>query len=416
LAISEKEKKIISYIDEIKDEIISFVCEMIKTPSINPPGDEREMVKLIQEKSNKLGLGAGHIIARVPARPNIIFSIKSGEAGNKIFYNGHLDTKPAGNREEWRTDPLSPKIIDGKLYGLGASDMKGALGALIYSLAAIKKFGLIENGEINLILTADEEGGSKFGAHYLCKEYPLKADIGLVAEPAGVNSSWENIYLAAKRCFGFKTKIYGTQLHSSLTSIIPCVNANEKMAYVILKMAKEMNFKVPAHNFYPQGITKNIAVQLTGGIHYGVNPGYAEFKSELRLPPGIYFKDIFKQVRDFIKKLREEDPDLKIEVYQEIPVLNSEDVPIGEVSEEESFIRGLKEASKEILGFTPPAGGFPGGTDAVIFQIETGIPTIPAFGPGLLSACHQPNEFIFVEDIIRAAKIYALSALKYLDK
>jgi acetylornithine deacetylase/succinyl-diaminopimelate desuccinylase-like protein len=416
LLLSEMEKQIITYIDGVKDEIISFVCELIRTPSVNPPGNEMNIVKLIQDKCRRLELGSGQIIAKTPERPNIVFAYKKAEGEKRIFLNGHLDTKPVGNRDEWETDPFEPRIIDGRLYGLGASDMKGAIGALIYSLAAIKRVGLSKGGCIELILTADEEGGSSYGAYHLCKEYQINTNIGLIAEPAGITSPWENIYLAARRALGFKTRIFGTELHSSLKSKIAHIDANEKMMNVIAKMKKEMKLKAPVHNYYPEGIVKNIAVQMSGGVYYGLNPGYAEFRSELRLPPGIYFKDVSCQVEAFIDKLKEEDPELEIEVIWEIPAPGSEDKPVAEVSEDEAFIADLKEAANDVLGFMPPFGGFPGGTDAAIFQRKTGIPTIPAFGPGLLSVCHRPNEFVFIEDIIRAAKIYALSAVKYLNK
>jgi len=68
------------------------------------------------------------------------------------------------------------------------------------------------------------------------------------------------------------------------------------------------------------------------------------------------------------------------------------------------------------LGFVPPNGGFPGGTDALFIQNYCNIPTIPAFGPGILSLCHQPNEYVPIEAVVQAAKIYALSAVRYLSQ
>jgi acetylornithine deacetylase/succinyl-diaminopimelate desuccinylase-like protein len=67
-----------------------------------------------------------------------------------------------------------------------------------------------------------------------------------------------------------------------------------------------------------------------------------------------------------------------------------------------------------VLGKPPPFGYFPGGTDAISWQGLGGIPTIPGFGPGLLGNCHKPDEFVEVDELIQAAKIYALTILNYL--
>jgi acetylornithine deacetylase/succinyl-diaminopimelate desuccinylase-like protein len=85
-----------------------------------------------------------------------------------------------------------------------------------------------------------------------------------------------------------------------------------------------------------------------------------------------------------------------------------------EISPQEPLVSAVKSAAGKVLGHTPPLGYFPGGTDAIWWQGAGKIPTIPGFGPGMLPNCHQPNEYIVVEEIIQAAKIYALTILNYL--
>jgi acetylornithine deacetylase/succinyl-diaminopimelate desuccinylase-like protein len=121
-------------------------------------------------------------------------------------------------------------------------------------------------------------------------------------------------------------------------------------------------------------------------------------------------------VEEFVEKLRREDPELDIEIEVEIPSSGKRGFFTPEVGEDELFVKILKEATKDVLGFSPPSDVFPGGSsDASAIQRLTGIPTIPAFGPGILCLCHQPNEYVHVKDIIAAAKIYALAATRYLS-
>ncbi|NPV46388.1 MAG: M20/M25/M40 family metallo-hydrolase [Armatimonadetes bacterium] len=75
---------------------------------------------------------------------------------------------------------------------------------------------------------------------------------------------------------------------------------------------------------------------------------------------------------------------------------------------------GNERAAATLLGEAPPLGTFPGGTDAIWWQGVGGIPTVPAFGPGLLPHCHRPNESVAVAELFRAAEIYALTILSYL--
>ena len=80
---------------------------------------------------------------------------------------GHTDTKPIGPDPRWITDPLTPTIRGGRLYGLGSADMKGAVAAMLSALWCLQPDADSLRAELVVVLTADEEAGSRFGAHYL---------------------------------------------------------------------------------------------------------------------------------------------------------------------------------------------------------------------------------------------------------
>ena len=407
----DKTEAVLNYLEERREELIDFAWQLIATPSINPPGDERAVTEVILAKMKELGLEGAEVVGKTPERPNIIYRQRGKRGSPRLILNGHTDTKPVGeeDRKLWKTDPLKPTIVDGKLYGLGSTDMKGGIAAMVYAAAALHSLADCLGGDLLLILVANEEAPGEFGANWVVNNCDIQADFCLVAEPCGVKEEFENLPLCARGSFLFETKIYGTQMHSSISDLFPSVNASVKMAWVLSRMARDLKLHYEPHPYYPKGPTINLGDFVEGGLHYGVYPGYAEFGSDIRLLPGMTCEGVKKDLEEFIDGLRREDPALKVEL--EIESCKEQEVLRGD----EPFVKMVQEASERLLGRRLPLGGFPAFTDAYWFHSYAGIPSIPAFGPGLLTLAHRPNEYVSTEGIIQASRIYALAALDYLE-
>jgi acetylornithine deacetylase/succinyl-diaminopimelate desuccinylase-like protein len=407
-------RKVLGWLTARREELIDFACQLVATPSSNPPGDERAVADVILARMQALGLEGAEIVAKAPQRPNLIYRQRGRTGSPRLILSGHIDTKPVGNQDRklWHTDPLQPTILDGKLYGLGATDMKGGVAAIIYAAAALRDLGAALDGDLLLILTADEEAGASFGANWLVQHQDLEADFCLVAEPCGVQREFETIAMCERIIVRFKTRVFGTQMHSSISDLLPSVNASVKMAWVLWRMATDLKLRYDAHPFYPKGPTVNIGDFVKGGIAYGVYPGYAEFGSDIRILPGMTPDGVKADLEAFLAGLRQEDPELRVEL--ELEQKGIEQQPQG-LQGDEPFVSHLQRACQRVLGQTPPLGGFPAFTDAYWFHTYAGIPSIPAFGPGLLPLAHGPNEYVSTESIVQASEIYALAALDYLD-
>ncbi len=117
--------------------------------------------------------------------------------------------------------------------------------------------------------------------------------------------------------------------------------------------------------------------------------------------------EIESDVRAFIAAAEHEDPRLETE----FEMLNW--TPPSEIDSRHDLVGALRGAAEHVLGESPPLGIFPGGTDAPYFSGIAGIPTVPSFGPGLLTQAHSPNESILVESIIQAARMYAGTAVGF---
>jgi acetylornithine deacetylase/succinyl-diaminopimelate desuccinylase-like protein len=409
---ASSESELLGFVEQRRGDLIDFVARLVATPSVNPPGDERAVSRVVLAEMARLGLTGTAIAAQREERPNLVHTLRGarGKSARRLLYSGHLDTKPAGPLESWHTDPFQATLIDGQMYGLGTSDMKGGCAALVYALAALAACPGDWGGELVLALTADEEAGSLFGARYLAETCGLRADVCMIAEPGGVFRSWEVLPIVARGVCRFTIRVRGTQMHSSIMDRLHAVNASVEMARVLARM-NELHFHYPPHPYCPGGLTLNAGCMVRGGVFYGMTSGQAEFASDLRILPGMTVEGVRRDIEAFLEQLRAEDPDLRAElVFDSDPYW----LPAQEIPASEPFVGVLAGAAQDVLGASPPLGMVPYATDARFFQETGGVPTIPGFGPGMISVCHAPNEHVPIEDIVNAAKMYALAAWRYL--
>ena len=389
------------WIDQHRDELLRFAAGLVATPSPNLPGDERAVVAVILAEMNRLGLSGADIAAKEPNRPNVIFRLRGRRPGPVPVLRGHSDTKPVGDASQWQTDPFQPVFNDGKLYGLGSTDMKGAVAAMIYATAALRECETDLVGDLLLVINADEERSMKFGSEFLAKDYGLHADVALLGEPSGIDGpEFEFLHLLSRGISCFRIRMFGTQMHSSLTDRLPSLNTNIKLAEVLKRMNRELRLTFSPHPLCTAP-TVNLAVRIDGGVGYGVCPGVAEFQTDIRTLPGMTRSQLEVDVERFLDAMRKDDPGLRVELEFEQPPLDW--IPPTEVPADHLLVAALLIAAEQVLGWRPRLSAFPGGTDASKFQVLAGIPTIPSFGPGWLRLAHGPNECVGTEAITMPA-------------
>jgi acetylornithine deacetylase/succinyl-diaminopimelate desuccinylase-like protein len=409
--IEQAKQEVLAFLREREEQVIDLTKRLVAAPSENLPGDETAPAAVVTETLAELGLPSPRVVAAEPHRPNLLVRIDGARPGPHLGLCGHLDTKPVGEAaDEWRTDPFKPTIEGDRLYGLGSTDMKGAVAAMVLAGAAFAAVAERAAGSLTLIFTADEEYGSTKGAEFLVKSNALDVDAIVLGEASGVHTDWEAIRIVSRGFSGFKVTVRGTQMHSSISDVMPSVNAVEAMGRVLAGMRHALHLRYPPHPLCPNGPTINIGVRAQGGVGYGVLPGYAEFWSDIRTTPGMTQEALQADVEDALGRLR---PDaLGAEIALEFaPGLGW--LAPTEVSPEHPMVRACQVAAAEILGASPPLGAFPGASDAWPFQGMGGIPTIAGFGPGLLPLAHGPNEWVSPSAVVQASKIYALTALTF---
>ncbi|MFZ5847146.1 MAG: M20 family metallopeptidase [Actinomycetota bacterium] len=399
-----------AYLAAHEDDLLELTRQLIAVDSQIPPyADEREIVSFVSGVLADAGFTEQEVVAATPERPSLVTRIRGAGGGRNLMLNGHLDTKPVGEAaDQWHTDPFTATIVDGDLFGLGSNDMKGAVAAMIWAARALIECGVPLRGDLVLGFVADEEGGAQYGAKHLA---PVLRDVDavLIGEPSGWSQDWQGIHLVSRGVCGFRVTVTGTQMHSSLSDRMPSVNASLKMADLMLRMADQLDLPFIPHRLGGVGPTLNRGVMLGGGTFFGVVPGRAEFACDLRTVPGMTREGVVAALEEWVARAQAADPDLHVEVALE-PGLDW--IPWSELDADHPLATATAAAAADVLGAAPPFSVFPGGTDAPWFS-GAGIPTLPSFGPGMLTSAHGPNEFVSVRSLLEAARIYARVAADF---
>ncbi len=388
--------------------IEELASALVRIPSDAPEHDERGVVAALRSAAADLGLPAGEIVAAVPERPNLVIRLGDPGAGRRLVLNGHTDTKPPGDPGGWSGDPWAGDVRAGRLHGLGAADMKGALAAMLHAAAALHDAGLPARGELVLVFSADEEASGMLGLEHVLRTTGLRADAAVIGEPSGIESAFDGLAVGSRGFYGFTLRAQGRRIHSALAGAA----AAQPQAVPVLVRAVErlpglVDLGAGPSTAFPLGPSLTFT-GLSAGVAAGILPDDALARGEVRTVPGMTHEGISRALRAALARVEADDgPPVLLEA-------DAEDWPASVIDPDESVVGALAEAAREVLGALPRARIFPGATEAHAFT-SRGIPCVPAFGPGLLADAHVPGESVALADLHAAAAIYALAAAAFLD-
>ncbi len=400
-------KGVLKKIDDMKEKIIKFHQQIIQIPSENPPGNYKEVAQFIESKMKKIGLRT------IVKRDNVIGEIGNNDGKCLILY-GHYDTVEVF--KGWTRDPYGGEIVNGKIYGRGASDDKSCVSAEIFAAKALLETSLKLKGKLILAAVGDEELGGIRGAKYLLKKGYLKGDVCLMGDaPAGypIGYTGGTMYIIFT--------IYGKQGHGLGAPDLPNPYRNEHSGInTVDRMAKIMNLlldlnqeflnKETSYNLTEGSTTKinhiNIG-QIHGGNKITTVPDKCTLQCSVNTIPEQDISIIKRIILEYVEKLKGEDPYLNIDI--KIPISMEPFVIDGK----SDFAKAVQKAFKTVYNQERDFRLNMPSTDAHWFQ-ERGIETI-LIGTGREdNNCHTADEFVYIEDLINATKLYALTAINYL--
>jgi acetylornithine deacetylase/succinyl-diaminopimelate desuccinylase-like protein len=203
-------------------EAVGLLQRLIRVDTVNPPGNEGPL----QEGLKAMLEGAGfecELLAAERGRPNLIARLRGGD-GPTLTFLGHVDTVRA-DPDEWSRDPWGGDLVDGWVWGRGALDMKGQVAAELAACLDLGRSGWRPEGELLLVLTADEEAGGDLGARWLCEQHPEKVRSDFIVNEGGgsriefAGRSFYTLSLGEKGIFRMKLIAKGRAGHASLPKI-----------------------------------------------------------------------------------------------------------------------------------------------------------------------------------------------------
>ena len=332
-------------------------------------------------------------------RPDVVGTLHGTGGGRSLILNGHIDTMPFDSLDQWVTHPLDPKVIDGKLYGRGACDMKGGLAAAVCALDLLQEAGVKLRGDVIVESVVDEEGGGNGTMACILKGY--KADGAIITEPTELE-----VMPAHMGWLFYKIEVKGRALHSSMKW--KGVNAIEKMM-IIMRALQELERKwcmekrsailpPPTINFgtIEGGMAGSVVADrclLDFGLHYLPSDADAD---------GLG-KDVQKEVFEAIEYAAKGDPWLsenppEIHLYQQGSGY--------ELSVDNPLVQLVKACHEDLLHETPVVRGCEYGSDARLLTNYAHTPTV-LYGPGSIQQAHGINEYVALDSYYASIEVLA---------
>lgn len=376
-------------------EVAELAASLIRIPTVPAlyPQGEAEAVACLGEVLDREQIP--YDVEEVsPGRPNLVIDM-GDRAAPSLWFNGHLDTVPIGNRLHWRHEPFGGDEIGGFLYGRGASDCKGGVAAMIHAAIALKRAGARIPGRLIFSAVMGEEEGQIGMRHLL--DRGMKAD-------AFVSTQWSTVGQVAVSYRGacwLEVTTTGRSAHGSRP--IEGVNAVEEMVSLVLPRLKNVRLRRDADD--PRaGPFVNLAA-VNGGDVANVVPDTCRALLDYRITPGQRTETLLQEIERTLDELRLQYPSLVVATRVLLRVEPTETDPGSRL------VRVLGDAIQLVTGNPPVLFGKTGTGDANLVHERLGIPAI-AYGPGNNSG-HRPDEYVAVQEIVSVAETYALLALKF---
>lgn len=382
--------------DARKEQLIKLCQELIRCPSVS--GQEDKVVEAIKKNFEKLGYDDCY----VDAYGNVIGHIKGKGKGKAILLDGHIDTVPVTDELQWKFGPFSGEISDGKIYGRGASDMKGQVSAMISAAAYFAEDTNKEfDGDIYVAGVVHEEIFEGIAARKISDA--INPDYVVIGE-----SSELNLKIGQRGRAEIVVEVFGKPAHSANPE--KGINSVYKMANIINRIQE---LEPTNHKELGDGILVLTDIKSSPYPGASVVPEYCKATFDRRLLVGETKESVLAPIQELLDEMMKEDPELNAKVSYAIgtEVCYTGETITGErffpgwiFDEEDEFVqaayKGLKEA-----GLDPEITHYSFCTNGSHYAGEKGIKTI-GFGPSQENLAHTVNEYIEIDQLEKGAKGY----------
>ncbi len=381
------------------DALGDFLQALVRIPSVNPPGGEAPVARLVLDRLQALGLD-GRIVESAPGRANVVAHLAGSGRGPTLLLNGHMDVQPPA--ADWTRDPFAGERDGTRVYGQGVMDMKAGLAAIVFAVDAVRRSGTRLGGDLLLTAVADEVSGGQRGTGFLVREGLVRADAAVVCEPTG-----DAVRIAHRGALWLEIEVRGRAAHGGRPWL--GVNAISKLARIVRALEDELlpRLATRTHPLVPAP-TINLGT-IRGGTKFNLVADRATLELDRRLVPGESLDAARAEVEAVCAAVQAADRE-----PFECRVREVMRVAPAEIAPDAPIVEACRRAHRAITGREAALAATAGFEDAH-YLIEAGIPTA-MFGPyrrtapdepRFYSASGMPDEWVDLRDVATAAAIYA---------
>ena len=411
---------VMDLIDGRTDELVALTQDLIRFPTINPPGEAyRPCAEYIGERLKTRGFTVEYVRGEGSPgdsdqypRTNVIARWTGSEPGPCVHFNSHIDVVEVG--AGWTVDPFGGEVKDGRVYGRGACDMKGGLAASIIAVEALIDSGLPLPGALEISGTVDEESGGFGGVAYLARQgFFSKPRVDHVIIPEPLNK--DRICLGHRGVWWAEIETKGSIAHGSMPFLGD--SAIRHMGAVLDAFEQELfpalDRKQTNMPVVPEGARRSTLNlnSVHGGQTEDFRPGLPapNVADSCRLVLDRRFlieepvDEVKREVTDILDRLKRERPrfDYRIRDLMEVlPLMTEADAPVP---------TALAHAIRLVLGREPQYICSPGTYDQKHVSRIGHLHDCVAYGPGILDLAHRPDEWVGIVDMVESAKIMAMA-------
>jgi acetylornithine deacetylase len=429
-------QRVIDAVDALAPALVETLSEAVRIPSINPryPGQvyadhigrESEVSALLADLYRSAGADVEMVTAE-KGRDNACARLSGTGGGRSLIFNGHVDVVPA-NAAKWSRDPFSGLVTDTAVHGRGSTDDKGGVVSAAFAALALERAGVRLKGDLILQAVVGEETGDHLLGTSAVLDAGYTADAAVIVEPTSYDGTTPKLATVSPGGLWFSLTLEGKVAHSSLRgrALQPTlegerlgVNTIDKF-WVVYQALRNLEDEWAQNDRHPD--------YLPG--HFSILPGVLEAHPEgFRVPfaladtltveysvthnPDRSNRDVIAEIENVVRTACALDPWLR----QHTPVFEWKLLwPPYTAPQEHPLIPALVSAHSTALGgadgSAPPIReGFFGLCD-ITWMDTIGLQGV-MYGPGVSLTAHAEEEYVPIEQLIVAAKTYALTAMEF---
>jgi len=397
-----------------RGEMAALTRELVHIDTTNPPGrNYRGCAELLARRIRQLGFAAS--VAKIPAPKHAAASAQARDAAAgprywvhasygsgepALYFHGHYDVVPAS-----RPGQFQPRQRNGHIFGRGSADMKGGLVAMLFAARALRDLKIPLRGRIEFVFVPDEETGGRRGTAALFERGLLRAkSAGMITAEPTSGAIWN----ANRGAVSMRVTVKGKPAHVGLA--FRGINAFERMLAVARALEAEkrrVSRRATKFRIAPAAARQSILLiggRSEAGSNFNVVPAEASFTIDRRINPEENLAREKNRLLEILDRQRRAGIDLEVEIFQE--------GASASLAENHPLARALEESVRAITGRAPAMEMCPGLLETRYYAAR-GIPAL-AYGPGLLSVSHGPNEYVSLREMQNCAAVYALTAARLL--